>query len=151
MNEAEGTSRAVPAYLRQVQTFLTARDSENRHKRTREQSRDWLKKFLQAEGYTDGSGHQCFDFEQPLVIGGTRYTGLQNRRNQGKPVLDEDKAFDLLFDKHLNERAIVHVEYDEVDQNELAVLNQEGLITDDELDSLMIRPEPTYSLFPVEE
>lgn len=147
----------APTFDREVQRFLFQRGEADTSTRIKNEARDRLKNYLLSEdasehwgAYEDGSGNICVDFETPLNIAGKVWKGLQLRRVQGAATLDEDWAFNYIEENGLTERAVKIVVLEEIDQNELAVLNQEGIISDDDLDQMFTRPEVTWALYPVE-
>lgn len=137
-------------FLRNVHTFLFNRHNEEVAKQRKLTERDRLKEYVREHGYEDGSGNLCIDFDNPVESMGKTWRGLQLRRVQGAATLDEDWAFNYIEENGLTERAVKIVVLEEIDQNELAVLNQEGIISDDDLDQMFTRPEVTWALYPVE-
>lgn len=101
----------------------------------------------------DENGHRYYDFPEPVTIDGKTYKGLRNQRTVSAFV-DEDKVrefFDGTYmgdpDPTLSEaertrRALMKqqvwkpVTTWEWDYEELYRLNQQGILTDDEIDSL---------------
>jgi hypothetical protein len=74
------------------------------------------------------------EFDDPVMIEGVTYTGIMNQRRASE-YLDTDKVEKLAVNKDLRDR-MVHME--EVwDYDEIYVLYQEGLITEEEFDWLM--------------
>lgn len=112
---------------------------------------DVLKKDLTAHvkehGETDDKGHRTFTFPAPLPYGDKQYVGFQQQRRVSQSF-DTETAEKVLKDKGLWDRAVVMVP--EIDQNEIFVLNQEGLLTDDELDSMFAERE-TFAFRPISE
>lgn len=137
-------------FTRDIHLFLRDRHNADAYAKSKLIHRDRLKEYITEHGYEDGSGNLCLDFEQPMTIMGKTWRGLQLRRVQGAATLDEDWAFNYIEQNGLEDRAINVVVTEVIDQNELAVLNQEGLISDDDLDQMFVRPEITWALYPVE-
>jgi hypothetical protein len=112
---------------------------------------DGLKRDLldhvKSYGETDDKGHRTFTLPEPVEFGDKTYTGFQQQRRVTQSF-DTEAAEKVLKDKGLWERATVVVR--EIDQNEVYVLNQEGLLTDGELDSLFAERE-TFAFRPISE
>lgn len=106
-----------------------------------------LTEHVQAHGETDDKGHRNFLLPAPLQHGEKTYTGFQQQRRVSQSF-DTQVAEGILKDRGLWERATVVVR--EIDQNEVYVLNQEGLLTDDELDSMFAERE-TFAFRPISE
>jgi hypothetical protein len=127
--------------------FLSLKDEV----KTTTERLDALKKDLTQHvveyGETDDKGHRNFVLPAPLEYGDKSYTGFQQQRRVSQSF-DTEVAEKLLKDKNLWERATVVVR--EIDQNEVYVLNQEGLITDAELDS-MFNERETFAFRPISE
>lgn len=106
-----------------------------------------LTKHVAEHGEVDDKGHRNFVFPEPIEYGGKEYIGFQQQRRVSQSF-DTEVAEKVLKDKDLWERATVVVR--EIDQNEVYVLNQEGLLTDDELDSMFAERE-TFAFRPISE
>jgi hypothetical protein len=112
---------------------------------------DGLKKELTQHvvehGETDDKGHRNFTLPEPLEYGDKQYVGFQQQRRVSQSF-DTEVAEKVLKDKGLWNRATVVIR--EIDQNEVYVLNQEGLLTDAELDSMFAERE-TFAFRPISE
>jgi hypothetical protein len=112
---------------------------------------DVLKKDLTQHvvenGEVDEKGHRSYQLPEPLDYGEKTYTGFQQQRRVSQSF-DTTVAEGILKDRGLWDRATVVVR--EIDQNEVFVLNQEGLLTDDELDSMFAERE-TFAFRPISE
>lgn len=96
--------------------------------------RDELMAAAEAEGQPDEKGSLYLDVK-PFEFRGKTYGAIKRTRRTSVSI-SEDLALKLVAKKGLEKRAIVQVPT--LDQNELYVLNQEGKITDAELDSLFV-------------
>lgn len=142
---------------RAAHEFLHFRSVEAQATATKNKARDLLKGWLimknqgkMLNGRVDENGHRFYDFEQPLTIGEVTYTGIQAQRKTSSSIDLEatekllrekggEKLYDLVF------KRVVTREFSE---DELFLLNQKGVISDDELDALETESE-SYSLLPV--
>jgi len=141
-------------WLEKAQTYLFNRYQVARAEKPRDAAKNWLKPYVLQHGVDDGDkGHVRVMFPQPMVIGTTTYYGLEDRRIPGRTYMDEDEVRTFLAGKPaaVRSRVIRKVTTEVVDTDELYALNQEGKVSDDELDSLLHQKDPTYQLWPVEE
>jgi hypothetical protein len=105
--------------------------------------RDRMCGDLETEGYQDDKGSLYLDLDEPVE----GYAGLKYERRIGKS-LNLDRANDLVAAKGLTERVIVMVPT--LDQEELLKAHYDGLVTQEELDSIMDVSE-TFAFVPVKE
>lgn len=97
--------------------------------------RDRLCTALEKDGYPDDKGSLYIDLPEP-VEGWTR---LIYRRSVNDPVINESRAWALLKTKGLSERCTVLVP--ELDTEEIGKAHYEGLISQEELDSIFDHSE----------
>lgn len=97
-----------------------------------------LTKHVTEHGEVDDKGHRNFLLPEPLEYGEKTYTGFQQQRRVSQSF-DTTVAEGILKDRGLWDRAVVMVP--EIDQNQVYVLNQEGLLSDDELDTMFAERE----------
>lgn len=102
---------------------------------------------LHTSGEEDDKGHKYLYFKNPIAIGGKKFSGLKRERRVSR-LFDEDAAETLLEGKGLLERVQKEVVTTVLDQDEVYVLNQEGLLTDEEVDSLFAESE-SFAFKPV--
>jgi hypothetical protein len=148
---------------RSAQQFIFYRDEETEAKARKEHERDKLKGWLtlQAQngkflhGREDENGHRYLDFAHPITIGETTYTGVVAQRKVPAAYIDLDlaetllneldptgKLYDMVFERVIERR---------FNEDKLFVLNQKGIISDEQLDSLEVQGDPSYSLTVVKE
>lgn len=128
-------------------------EAERRFKSASDPVRKWLAAKDEddkwANGEEDAEGNRVFYFDQSMVgADGRRYAGVMLRRAQGAATFDEREVLGFAFERGLRDRLVKTVEVADLD--ELYVLQQEGIITEAELRSLMHTPAPTYALWPLE-
>lgn len=133
---------AVPAIVRAAHSYLFYRSQEAEAKRQKElatsvagdKKRNLLREYISENGTPNGKDLDWV-FDEPLTIEGSTYDGLRLQAKE-RQLLDEDTARDLLASRGLTHRVRREVVTEEWDWDELYTLNQEGKISDDELDSL---------------
>lgn len=130
-----------------LQQFLALKDEVKTSTTRLDSLKKDLTKHVAEHGEVDDKGHRNFVLPEPLEYGEKSYTGFQQQRRVTQSFNDE-AAEELLKRRDLWERAVVMVP--QIDQNEVFVLNQEGLLTDDELDSLFVERE-TFAFRPISE
>lgn len=91
------------------------------------------------------TGHLVWEFTNPIPVGEKSVVGLTYQKTEPDPELDTDAAEKLLADLGLTEQAS---EMQRVyDWGKLYVLNQQGKISDEQLDELFtIRGRTKWSL-----
>jgi hypothetical protein len=139
---------SVNDILKAAHTFLFSRDQQQNYTEKRTDARDMLLEWLLTRGTddegcrTDDRGNRYYDFTEPLFIGGTAYAGLQAQRRVYSEI-------DIGATEHLLrrlgtdpfDRVFRQVTIRQFDEDALYMLNQEGLVSDEDLDSLLIEKE----------
>lgn len=143
-------TREMPSSLTKLaHEFTYNRGVETRAKRAKEQARDGLKAFLLEDSEDmrlDENGHRYLDLETPIPDGDDLVLSIRAQRNVSSSI-DLDKAAEVLRAKSpaVYDRVFKRVVIRQFDENELYAVNQAGLVTDDELDSMIVE-NVTYSL-----
>ena len=108
-----------------------------------------LMNHITETGYEDEDGHIIWTFPDPFWFEGTWYTGFKKQRRVSE-YIDEDKARELVSKYHLEDRCLVKVVTYDLDLDELYAANQEGIVSDDEIDSIIGHDE-TWALVKVKQ
>lgn len=151
--------RALSDLEKAAHEFLFNRDSESAAVKSKNRARDVLKGWLTLKnaagkmlnGDVDDKGNRTLYFEEPLTIGETEYAGVQAQKKTPEPSIDTDATEALLKAKgakHYDavfKRQVIRV----FSEDDLYVLNQKGIVSDEELDALMVTGDPTYALVAV--
>lgn len=133
------TPKAVCTYVSQ---FLTLKRETDQLAKRRDEIRDRLKALLETEGYTDDKGSLYVDLEKAVEgPDGKLYGVLKNERRVSQ-VLNEEKATAMVQEKGLGDRCIVLVPT--LDEEEVLKAHYEGLISQEEVDSIFETRE-TYA------
>jgi hypothetical protein len=158
MPEQQRRRKSVDHIARNAMTFLAQRDAATIATREKNKARDYVQEFTLPdpdneelnpnEVRIDEDGHRYYDFDTPVTINGVEYRGLRNQRKISEyvdmskveswfsPVKDEEISVEeLLRRKKLRDIVLKPVTTYEYDIDELYRLNQQGLLSDDELDS----------------
>jgi hypothetical protein len=106
-----------------------------------------LTMYVVEHGEKDEKGHRNLILPTPVEYGGKVYEGFQQQRRVSQSF-DDDTAEKVLKAKGLYDKAVVMIP--QIDQNAVYVLNQEGLLTDAELDSMFSESE-TFAFRPLAE
>lgn len=132
-----------------IHGFLFNRYNENTAKSAKNKDGGYLRRFIMENGREDEAGHKYLDLDPPLTIEGVTYTAIKLERRASSSI-DLDATEELMKEKEPEEYAKVFksIEIIEFDENEFYLSNQRGVVTDDELDSV-ITEEVTYALVPV--
>ncbi|MFI6512954.1 hypothetical protein ACIBCT_35595 [Streptosporangium sp. NPDC050855] len=106
--------------------------------------RDLMDAYASRAGTADAKGHRRVRFPEPLEIGGKQVSGFIRQRSE-TITLDEEAVYDLATEKGVLDRVVRKVTYEEIDQDALFALQQEGVITRDELRALFTS-STTYTI-----
>lgn len=141
------TRAPLDEWLKKSHQYLFTLDQETKLKKQRESLRDDLKTMVMW-GEPDENGNYNYDFPDPISVDGeTYYRGLQAQRRVSE-FLDDDTAYQVidmagLWSRCVKEEIVYNIDYDEV-----FACNQEGLISDDDIDAI-IQHDTSYSLVKV--
>jgi hypothetical protein len=97
----------------------------------------------------DEEGHYFYEFPAPIYLDDTTYSGLMAQRRVSE-YIDDSKAWDVITRHSLEDRCFKTVTTIEIDYDELYACNQEGIISDEEIDSILETDE-TYALIKVKQ
>lgn len=144
---------------RAVHEFLYNRDVEAQATPAKNSARDVIKGWLTLKnaagkmpnGRVDENENRFLDFEQPMTINGVTYTGIKAERKTPAAHIDLDKAEALAREKGVYDKVFKRKVIREFDEDALFLLNQKGVLTDDDLDALVVTGEATYALTVVKE
>jgi hypothetical protein len=105
-----------------------------------------LKDWILDNCEQDESGNYVWDFDKP-VIGDKddSYRGLMLQRRVSE-FIDEDKADEIIQAHNLQDRCYTTIEV--IDFDQLYACNQEGVVSDEEIDSILSFNE-TFALIKV--
>lgn len=148
--------QALSELEKAAHTFLFNREESGRTDGLRDGAKSILKGWLtlknaagkMVNGEVDDKGNRTLFFDEPLTIGDKTYTGVQAQRKEPAQFVDEDAAEALLKSKGQRyydavfKRKVIRV----FSEDDLYVLNQKGIVTDEELDSLLKSGDPSYAL-----
>lgn len=123
---------APPALAEKIRLWVHLKFQAERTTTQLNQLRDQIAAEVDRTGYQDESGHIRLDIP-PFEFGGKRFAGVKRERRVSR-VLHEDRARALAEKYALTERLFPPSPM--FDQDELYVLYQQGLITEQEIDEL---------------
>jgi hypothetical protein len=135
------------ALIEAVHSFLYNRSEVERTGKARDTSRDFLKRWLMEDGRVDENGHRWLDFADELTIDGRTWKAICAQRRISSSI-DLDATEELVKAKGLYNDVFPVVEVREFNEDALYAANQRGLISDEELDGLLIEVE-TFAIVPV--
>lgn len=150
--------RLSPAQIfRDCQVYLIQRTEHVSRERKFEVTKSAVRAYLRHYGEENADGNLVYKFPKIFHgVDGKDYAGVELRRQQGPAFLEHDDVAHFLKRKFTSKDVYDKI-YDRVfrltrvmDADEMYVLQQEGLITEEELRGLLRRPDPKYALWPVE-
>lgn len=107
-----------------------------------------LKNWMLDNCEQDESGNYIWDFDKPVAgDNDTSYRGLMLQRRVSE-FIDEDKADEIICSHNLQSRCYTTIEV--IDFDQLYACNQEGVVSDEEIDSILSYNE-TFALIKVRE
>ena len=136
--------KPLPEPLRLSHLYLLSAHDEAELKKRKEDARTFLLPWLQDNFAPDENGCYLYEFPDPINIDGVSYRGLMAQRRVSEFV-NEDRAKEIIADHHEEDRCLVPITELYVDYDALYALNQEGIISDEEIDSI-IEPQETFAL-----
>jgi hypothetical protein len=135
------------ALIEAVNGFLHNRAEEEEVTRVKNRYRDVLRNWLMQDGREDENGHRHLDFDSPLTIGGKAWSGITAQRRISASI-DLDKVEALVRARGLYDQVFPEVRIRQFKEDVLYILNQQGKITDAELDAL-ITENVSFAIVPV--
>jgi hypothetical protein len=137
------TAKIIPAELRKAHLYLMVSNTEAEAKKDRENLRKDLLTWLQT-GEVDEDGNFFYEFPEPIALEDNTYSGLMAQRRVSEYVSDE-VAMKIIEAHGLEDRCLKTVSEVVVDYDEVYAANQEDIISDEEVDS-MIETAVSYAL-----
>lgn len=122
---------------------------ESSLKSKRENLRDNLKKWVMENGESDENGNILWVFSKPLISGSDKITGLMAQRRISEFV-NEDTAFGIADKYGIRDQVINKIITEELDFDALYRLNQQGIVSDEDIDSIIEFSE-TFALVKIKD
>lgn len=152
--------RPVADWMQKAQMYLFHRHEVRELEKPRDNEKKWLKAWLADNGVEDPeTGNLRAEFPVPIKAYGSTAYGMELRKIPGGEYFDKDEVLEYL-QEHVGpetrltvtdiKRVFKTVKVAVFDQDQLYVLQQEGLIPEKELRKLIHENDPTYQLWPVE-
>jgi hypothetical protein len=120
--------------------FLALKFQETEIVTRKNKLRDEVSVHVDANGDIDEKGSKFWKLDPPIEVNGQKFTEVKRERRVSVN-LDEEAVETLVNAKGIRDRVFKQVTQEVLDQDELYVLNQEGVITDEELDGLFTETE----------
>jgi hypothetical protein len=121
--------------MEKTRQFLALKFQETQIVTRKNKLRDEISVYVDNIGEVDEKGSKFWTLPSPIEINGQKFTEVKRERRVSIG-LDAEAADVLLTAKGLRDRVFKPVTTEVLDQQELYVLNQEGLLSDEELDGL---------------
>lgn len=122
--------------LKYAHRYLYTAEEESRLVQAKKEARDYLMPAIRELGEPDENGNIIWYFDEPLHLGET-YSGLMLQRRVSE-YTDEEKVREIIAKHGLEDRCIRKVVTYEVDLDEVFACNQEDVISDEEIDSMIV-------------
>lgn len=125
--------------------YLLTTYDEKSLKQKRSDLRDDLSEYIKEHGEQDENGNLILFFDELMTVDDKEwYSGLMLQRRVSEFV-DDDTARVVIESNDLESRCIKRIVTEVIDYDELYACNQEGLISDEEIDSILSEEE-TWAL-----
>jgi hypothetical protein len=131
-----------------VRQFLTLRFQGDQITTRRNLLRDKISAHVDQVGETDEKGSKFWKLPAPIEVNGQKFTEVKRERRVSTR-LDVEAVETLVAEKGIRDQVFKPVTTEVLDQDELYVLNQKGVITDAELDALWVETE-TFAFKPLQ-
>lgn len=138
----------VPQQIRWALDYIITSYDESKLKSHRENLRDSVKRWILENCEQDENGNYTLYFDNPVLIESKSYSALSCQRRVSE-FINETTAFDIVDKYKVRDRCVKKVITEELDFDELYALNQEGTISDEDIDSILEFTE-YYALMKVE-
>lgn len=126
----------IADYLRWSLEYIITVYDENSLRKKREDLRDKLKEWLIANCEQDENGNYIYEFDKPVQLDNTEVRGLMAQRRVSE-FIDEDKAWEIVDKYNVRDTCVETVTTEELNFDMLYALNQQGIITDEDIDSIL--------------
>ncbi|MFF1701307.1 hypothetical protein [Streptomyces sp. NPDC058252] len=126
--------------VEKVRQFLALKFQEAQIVTRKNKLRDEVSAFVDANGETDEKGSKFWKLPAAIEVNGQKFIEVKRERRTSIS-LDEEAVEELVNRKGIRDRVFKEITTTVLDQDELYVLNQEGLIDDAELDALFVEKE----------
>ena len=105
-------------------------------KKKRESLRDDLKEWILSNGEQDENGNYLYYFDNPIQLDNSEIRGLYAQRRTSEFV-NEDRAYNIADKYNVRDQVTYSVTTEELDLDAMYVLNQQGVISDEDMDSIL--------------
>lgn len=145
--EVSGRAPLPEHHRNSLEYILISKDEAVIRKR-REELRDSLKEWLLSNGEPDENGNLRYYFDKPVILEDQEVSGLMAQRRVSE-MINEDVAFEVAEKYNVLDQVVTEVITTELDMDMLYVLNQQGVIPDEDIDSIFEFTE-TWALVKME-
>lgn len=136
MTDDEADDRLIGEQQRWALEYIVTAYDESKLKERKEYLRDNLKEWLIENCEPDENGNYTYYFSKPVVIDDKEITGLQAQRRVSEFV-NEDRAFNVAEQYGVLDKVTYTVTTEELDLDQMYILNQQGEIPDEAIDSII--------------
>lgn len=138
----------LPEHHRHSLEYILISKDEAIIRKRREELRDSLKTWLLSNGEPDENGNYRYYFDKPVILDDQEINGLMAQRRVSE-MINEDTAFEVAERYGVLDQVVTEIITTELDMDMLYVLNQQGVIPDEDIDSIFEFNE-TFALVKLE-
>lgn len=131
----------VPDHTRWALEYLLTTYEQSSISNRRSELRNNLYDHIKKHGTEDENGNLILTFDSPMTVDGEEYyDGLQLQRRVSE-FINDDRAMEIIENHNLQERCLKKITTLHIDYDALYACNQEGLISDEDIDSILEQDE----------
>lgn len=126
--------------------YIVDSDEEQTIKTRRSVLRDDLVKWIKANCDRDENGNYIYEFDSPIRLDDNSYLGLMAQRRVSE-FINEDRAWEIIdkYGAEVRAQCVDEVVTHELNLDMMYALNQRGIISDEDIDSILETNE-TFAL-----
>jgi hypothetical protein len=118
-----------------LEYIITTYDEKNLKTR-KDVLRDDLKQWMLDNCEQDENGNYIYEFDRPVQLEDTQVYGLVAQRRVSE-FINEDKAWEIVDKYGVRDEVVEEVTTEELNFDMLYALNQQGIISDEDIDSIL--------------
>ncbi len=150
---SDGAEQFGPdAQIRWALDYLTSTYDKDVTDRHVSELKDLLKPYILANGIQDESGNYIWEFDKPIIYDeDTLVYGLMAQRRVSE-FINEDKAWEVVekYGDEVRYQCVEEIVTHEINLDQMYALNQKGIISDEDMDSILETTE-TFALIKMRE
>lgn len=150
---SDGTDQLGPDnQIRWALDYLSTTYNKDATDRHVSELKDLIKPYILANGSQDENGNYIWEFDKPVMYDeNTTIYGLMAQRRVSE-FINEDKAWEVVekYGDEVRAQCVEEIVTHEINLDQMYALNQRGIISDEDMDSILETSE-TFALIKMKE